>query len=79
MTLKFINVIRPLALVICLSATAQDKNETQKIFIPSESDVGRVFMANLFTTLTLAPPDQILIYPAVYKQKGKTVKINGHL
>lgn len=60
-------------LLLSISLSAQE-DKSKAINIPSEEDAGRVFITSLVTALGLAPPDRILIYPALYTRDGNTAK-----
>lgn len=60
-------------LLLSVSLSAQE-DKGKAMYIPSEEEVGRVFIASLVATLAHAPPDRILVYPALYTRDGNTAK-----
>ena len=65
-------------LLLLLSVALHAQEEKNKaIDMPSEEDVGRVFISSVFVALAHSPPDQILVYPALYARGGTTEKTSG--
>ena len=55
---------------------ATRSQERQLIELPTESEVGRVFLASLLISANFSPPEEIIIYPALYERDGQVQSTN---